>query len=105
MVLGSRAVAVEALAIVRAAMTARDMARAEARVDAAELPTSPFQRLFATWRYSNSAGGVIGQSRVRYVLEIPQSDDNPRVHLLHYLSTDFSDLAAQMPFTAPPETG
>lgn len=104
MVLGSQDVAAEALGLIRKMVTARDMARVEAVIEAVELPVGRYQRLFVVWTYTDTAGRLIGRSRVRYVLEPQAADIDPRVHLVHYVSTDFTDLAEQMPFSAPGET-
>lgn len=100
MVLGSQDVAAEALGHIRAMVTAQDMAHVRATIDAVELPVSKHQSLYATWTYTNTKGAVIGRSKVRYILEIPASGASPRVHLVHYIQTDFTDLANQMPFSA-----
>lgn len=100
MVLGSRDVAAEALGHLRAMVTAQNMAQVRATIDAVELPVSQQQSLYATWTYTDTNGAVIGRSKVRYVLGLRPFEACPQVHLVHYIQTDFTDLANQMPFSA-----
>ncbi|MEL7098693.1 MAG: hypothetical protein AAGM84_07685 [Pseudomonadota bacterium] len=97
MVLGSPAIAEEALGIMRAGLLAHGVAKQRARVIASELPRGPMQKVWIDWTYLNSAGALLGKGRTEYVLRDPGAPERTMFELIDHVSLAFPDIKRNLP--------
>jgi len=99
MVLGSRAIAEEALGIIREGLIAQGVARQSAIVVASELPRGPMQKFWVDWHYQDGCGTLLGTGRAEYVLRDADIAARTMFELIDHVSLAFPDIQGKLPLS------